>query len=240
MKKLLLVALLLLTVFFMIHGEAFAKLPRDFDEFKTRYQREGRTVEGAAKLYFEAVFCYLNEATRDEASKMLRYSMYMSMPIERSNNTRTFVNRMRDSSYHHIFRSFAIGATPENNYAMSPDDFKLDYTSKRQQAGDTNLFIRSSGADSPRPVRMRQHDGLWYVVGNGNTYAAVRPPKSMVDERRNAHDADFDVEGQWDEPEEPEKKQGQEPDFSNFGTGFDNDSENDSGGETDENLDDQW
>ena len=228
MKKLLLVGSLVIIALFMA-GEASAKLPRDFQEFKARYQQEGRTVEGAAKLYFEAVFCYLNEATREEASKMLRYSMYMSMPIERSHNTRTFVNRMRDESYHHIFRSFAVGSTPENNYAMSPDDFKLNYVSKRPQSGDTELFLRSSGADSPRGVRMRQHDGLWYVVGNGNTYTGVRAPKSVVDAHRNLHDADYDSEGQWDEPAE-ETNNGTAGDMDVFGAVGDND-DFDSGGE---------
>jgi len=192
MKKLLLAGFLVLTALFMIHGKASAKLPRDFQEFKARYQTEGRSMEGAAHMYFEAVFSYLDKETRSEASKMLRYAMYNPAPIENSSYFATFVERLKDESHHHIFRSFAVGATPENNYRMSPDNFKLDIVSKRKESDFTNLFIRSGGADNLRGVWMQEHDGLWYMINNASTYVGVKPPKSAVDAKRNAHDADYD------------------------------------------------
>jgi hypothetical protein len=123
---------------------------------------------------------------------MIRYAMYLSMPLERSNNNRTFMERLRGREHHHIFRSFAVGTTPENNYNMSPDDFKLDVVSRRKETDFTYLFLRSTGADSPRGVWMQEHDGLWYMINNAATYAGVREPKSAADGRRNAHDADYD------------------------------------------------
>ncbi len=193
MKKISVFALLVVLTLAVACGTALANLPRDYQEFKARYDREGRTMEGAAKLYFEAVFCYLNEDTRAEASKMIRYAMYLSMPLERSTNYATFVDRLKDESYHYIFRSFAVGATPENNYRMSPDNFKLDFVSKRKESDFTYLFLRSSGADSPRGIWMQEHDGLWYTINNASTYAQVREPRSAADARRNAHDADYDA-----------------------------------------------
>ena len=210
MKKILFVGLLVIIAFIMVGGEAFAALPRNFQEFKARYDKEARTPEGAAHLYFEAVFCYLNESTRPEASKMLRYALHQSAPIENLTTLRRFVERMKDKSYHYVFRSFAVGATPENDYSMSPDDFELEYTSKRKQGSDTQLFIYNSGADSPRSVRMRQYDGLWYMSGNSNTYVEVRPTKSSVDAKRAAHDADADytatLKPEIEKTPEPEKE----------------------------------
>ncbi|MDL2263976.1 hypothetical protein LJC31_04930 [Synergistaceae bacterium OttesenSCG-928-I11] len=183
----------LLVVFLLAAcGEAYAELPRDYQDFKARYQKEGRTMEGAAHLYFEAVFCYLDESKQEEASKMLRYAMYLPMPLERSNNYRTFLGRLNDESYHYIFRSFAVGATPENSYSMSPDNFRLDIISKKKESDYTQLSLRSSGADSPRSLWMQEHDGLWYTINNASTYAQVREPKTAIDAQRNAHDADFD------------------------------------------------
>lgn len=191
MKKFLVLSLLAL---FLLTGcgVACAKLPADYQEFKARYQTEGHTMEGAAHLYFEAVFCYMDEGKREEASKMLRYAMYLPMPLERSNNYRTFVERLKDEHYHYIFRSFAVGTSPENSYKMSPDDFRLDFASKRKEADFTQLYIKSSGADSARSIWMQEHDGLWYVINNASTYAQVREPKSSAETRRNAHDADYD------------------------------------------------
>ena len=193
MKKILLCALVVGAVLFGVYGEARAKLPQNYSEFKARYQSEGRTMEGAAHLYFEAVFSYLNESTRSEASKMLRYAMYMPMPLEQSNSYKTFVDRMKDSDFHYIFRSFAEGTSPENSYAMSPDKFKLNIVSTRKESDFTHLFLRSSGADSPRSIWMQEHDGLWYTINNASTYSQVREPKTATDARRNAHDADYDV-----------------------------------------------
>lgn len=192
MRRSCLLAAILSTVLFLGVTAASARLPVDYQEFKARYQEEGRTMEGAAHLYFEAIFSYFNENTRGEASKMLRYSMYLPMSIEKSNSHRTFVDRLKDESFHYIFRSFASGTSPENSYSMSPDDFTLDIVSKRKETDYTQLFLRSSGADSPRSVWMQERDGLWYVINNSGTYSEVRPPKSALDARKNAHDADYD------------------------------------------------
>lgn len=192
MRRSCLLAAVLSTVLFLGVTAASARLPVDYQEFKARYQDEGRTMEGAAHLYFEAIFSYMNENMRGEASKMLRYSMYLPMPIEKSNSHRTFVDRLKDESFHYIFRSFASGTSPENSYSMSPDDFTLDIVSKRKETDYTQLFLRSSGADSPRSVWMQERDGLWYVINNSGTYSEVRPPKSALDARKNAHDADYD------------------------------------------------
>lgn len=175
--------------------EALAALPRDYREFKARYQKEGRTPEGAVKLYFEAVFCYIDEATRDEGSKMLRYALHSSLPIERSHTLGTFVERLRDPDKQHIFRSFAAGATPENDYRMSPEDFSITETRRTQESGYLKLFLKNGGADRPRPVWVKEYDGLWYVINNSSTYSGVRPPQSALDRMKNAHDADYDAQG---------------------------------------------
>ena len=46
-----------------------------YHEFKERYMREAVTPEGAVKLYFDAVFCYIDPAARTEGVKMLRYCL---------------------------------------------------------------------------------------------------------------------------------------------------------------------
>ena len=191
-KKILFSAALALTLLFTTHDEGLAKLPRDYQEFKERYQEEGQTIEGAAHLYFEAVFCYLNKKTRAEGGKMLRYAMRLHKPLEQSQNYRTFIDRLKDPSYHHIFRSFAVGTSPENSYEMSPDDFELEMVSQKEEDTFTHLYLQSSGADSPRSIWMEEHDGLWYTINNASTYVQVREPQKALDARRNAHDADYD------------------------------------------------
>ena len=103
------------------------------------------------------------------------------------------MERLRDPEMQHIFRSFAAGTSPENDYRMSPDNFNLVVVNKLQEQGYLRFFLQSSGADSPRPVWVKEFDGLWYTINNAGTYVEVRQPKAFTDRTKNAHDADYDA-----------------------------------------------
>ena len=166
-------------------------LPNNFQEYKSRYQRYATTPEGAVKMYFDAVFCYINQSTRAEAIKMLRYSMHEKAGWESSHAYATFVSRLKDPYYHYIFRSFAEGTSPQNDYAMSTNRYHIMIDSKRPQSDYLQINLISSGADSPRITHAQKFDdGLWYMTNIHGTYSDVRQPASYTN--RNAHDADYD------------------------------------------------
>lgn len=178
-------------------------LPATYADFKTRCRMAAVTPEGAVKMYFDAVFCYLDPNRRAEASKMLRYIMHMDANWEGNQRHVTFLRRLKDPSLHYIFRSFAAGTSPENGYRMSFDNYRLVFTRKDRQQDYTRVFLRSSGADSDRRVWVKKYpDGFWYVINNADTYAKVRDP--AVSDISNSHDADFDVAApETQRPEEP-------------------------------------
>lgn len=170
---------------------AYYGLPKNYREFRDRCEDACQTPEGAAKMYFDAVFCYLNKAKRSEASKMLRFIMHADAGWERSPYYSTFVERLRNKRYHHIFRSFAEGTSPENDYSMSPESYQLMTGECVEEPGYLRLFLYSSGSDSPRPIWVKQYeDGLWYVINNAGTYAGVRDPYSS--KNHYGHDARYD------------------------------------------------
>lgn len=174
------------------HAAPSQGLPSNYADFKERCRRAAVTTEGAVKMYFDAVFCYLDPNRRTEASKMLRYIMHADANWEGNQRHVTFLRRLKDPSLHYIFRSFAAGTSPENGYRMSPDAYRLVFTRKDRQQDYTRVFLRSSGADSDRRVWVKQYpDGFWYVINNADTYAKVRDP--AVSGMGNSHDADFDV-----------------------------------------------
>ena len=193
MKHLLLAGVLALTALCMVQGAASANLPHDFKEFKARYNREALSEQGAVHIFFEAIYCYMKPETRAEASKMLRFALADTQPIEGMHSRAEFVSRMKDDSYHYIFRSYARGATPENNYSMSPENFALEITRRQTHPdGRITLYLRSSGADSSRPITLVKHDGLWHISDCASIYTMVRKPRNMTDTRRRAIDADND------------------------------------------------
>ena len=166
-------------------------LPSSFSEFKSRCQSVCRSPEGAVKMYFDAVFCYLDPNRRTEASKMLRYIMHADAGWEKEQKYVTFTRRLKDPASHYIFKSFAAGTSPENGYSMSPENYSLVFSGSSKEADYTRIFLISSGSDSRRIVLVKQYqDGLWYVINNADTYLKVRDPVSYRPDNR--HDADYD------------------------------------------------
>ena len=166
-------------------------LPQNYAEFRDRCQTACQSPYGAAKMYFDAVFCYMDPRTRSEGSKMLRFIMHTNANWERSTNFSTFAQRMRDPKQQHIFRSFAEGTSPENDYSMDPNNYRLMMGELVESTGYLRLFLYSSGSDSARPIWIQQFDdGLWYVINNAGTYAGVREPYST--KNHYGHDASYD------------------------------------------------
>lgn len=166
-------------------------LPSTYADFKERCHTVAVTPEGAVKMYFDAVFCYLDPNRRTEASKMLRYIMHADANWEKKQKYVTFARRLKDPACHYIFRSFASGTSPQNGYRMSPENYSLVFSGKSNEADYVRVFLISSGSDSRRIVWVKQYqDGLWYVINNADTYMKVREPASSRPD--NSHDADYD------------------------------------------------
>ncbi len=175
---------------FLVSDASTFGLPQDYADFKQRCQSMLKTPEGAVKMYFDAVFCYMDPNKRAEAQKMLRYVMHESAGWDRKSTFETFVSRLRNPSKHHIFYSYARGTSPENGYSMSVDNYTLNVVKIRKESDYTKVMLQSSGADSPRPIWVQLFDdGKWYVTNNASSYVGVREPKVGAD---NSHDADYD------------------------------------------------
>jgi hypothetical protein len=79
-----------------------------------------------------------------------------------------------------IAESYFNGATPQNNY--TPTEPYTVVVSENpysyQEQGYAKLYLQSGGADSPRPVNMRQaKDGKWYLWEQF-LLSDIRPPES--------------------------------------------------------------
>jgi hypothetical protein len=150
-------------------------------EFIDLHASQGDTPEGAFKLWLEASIRY-KDGRRQE---MHRRIQYLSTQLEANdwatkNSNATFVTRLREKNY--IFRSYAEAATVENGYEMNPDDFSLridEDASGPDMFGDRGyaLFVKSSGADSARPVYLEEIDGLYYLGSFSNIYVDIRQPQ---------------------------------------------------------------
>lgn len=84
-----------------------------------------------------------------------------------------------------IARSYVQGTSPTNAYALPPAPWKL---SGREQPGDVQggkgkTFIRSTGADSPRPVHLVKNErGHWKASNWSSLEVGVRAPAKPADD----------------------------------------------------------
>lgn len=160
-----------------------------FEEIKARHEQSGADPAAALKCWFEGLFLYLDEATRDEGREALQH---LTIPFKKDDqwdrrpSNMTFTSRLKDARHHHIFRSYAKGTAPDNGYKMDPASFELAVEKSHEDAHGRGwtVALRSSGADSARPVYMKKSTktGLYFVDKHANVYVGVRPPVDPEEE----------------------------------------------------------
>jgi len=86
-------------------------------------------------------------------------------------------DRLKGKSY--VPLSYFAGASPENGY-VPERPYRVTVSETPQsyaQEGYAQLYLRSSGADAPRPVKLRRKGGRWYLWEQF-LLADIRKPKS--------------------------------------------------------------
>lgn len=162
---------------------------QSMDEMKSLHEQHGSDPAKALKLWFDALFLYLDESTRNLGREAMQYLMipYKKQPKwDTAPSNWTFTSRLKDAKHHHIFRSYAVGTSPENAYSMDPNNWELNVEDSKEDPHGRgwNVLLRSSGADNARPVYMKKSTktGLYYINIHGNIYVGVRPPKDPDEE----------------------------------------------------------
>lgn len=153
------------------------------DAVRALYSQSATTPEGALKVWLTVTIMTaspnLGEHLRGRAllTELTPSLQGDPSPWWSRNSTDMFVSRLNTKGY--IFYSYAVGATPANDYALDPNDWALNVESSRQDdyGRGWRVAIRSGGADSPRPVYLTQQNGLWYVDQFNNVYVDIRPPE---------------------------------------------------------------
>lgn len=146
--------------------------------FQARYRTEGLLPERVAHLWFEAIYHYLEPATRPEGAAALEL-------ILEQNDWQTAPELMvfRDNLLRrpYIFYSYDRAASPGAGYQIDPTDFELSIVSAEPLAEHRyRLALKSMGTDTPRYVLLSKNfsTGLWQVQEFSTLYNGIVPPPS--------------------------------------------------------------
>lgn len=125
-----------------------------------------------------------NPASPDAFYEMMQYLMGDVQPM-----SPLFKQQLRDrmtseDKYKFIGQSYFMGSSPANNYQpLTPLQVQVDENPySYQEEGFARLFLRSSGADSERPLTMRRlKDGNWLIWSDSvmGLMAGIRIPEDQ-------------------------------------------------------------
>lgn len=123
-------------------------LPKTLDELKAMPQAALTVPEEVAALTVAALALYPENPA--ETEKMLDF---LRGPRPLNGIDKQFIrDRFRGKEY--LMRSYLVGSTPENNYSRT-----------QFVDGYLTLYVACSGADSPRPLKLRNKPstGQWFL-----------------------------------------------------------------------------
>ena len=152
----------------------FSNLPDTFEQFTSMPQAALSTPFDTAAMAVLA-FCFYPQ----NSELSLEMVNYLRGPRPLSPMDKSFIkDRFRDSDY--VPRSYFNGAVPGNDYLPAePYAIKVSENPySYQEQGYAKLYLTSGGADSPRPIQLRQtKDGKWYLWEQF-LLAEIRQPES--------------------------------------------------------------
>ena len=141
----------------------FDDIPETMEAFMSLPSAKLETPADTAALTAVAFCVY--PVNKEHSLQMLNFLKGPGGPL--SEFEKQFIRDRFMDNKDYIPRSFFDGATPENDYMPSaPYTLKVltnPYSINREE-GTANLFLTSSGADTPRAVVLRlAKDGKWYL-----------------------------------------------------------------------------
>ncbi len=161
------------------------KFPTDADEFLSVYTALGENPSGAAVCLIIALIEYTKN--EEAGKKMLSMLMDPSRLVKRGDGIKELFQSdlrfisLQSKGKEYMFRSYVLGTSPENSYEIEkmPAVFEFSSNKYSDAQGDNKfkLFVKSSGAASPRPVTLsRQADGYWKAFEFSSLLLDIKKP----------------------------------------------------------------
>ena len=148
-------------------------VPTTSEEFSALPQNDLSKPENTCVMFLLALALYLKDSDAGVAALNT-----LRGPRPLGNYDIQFLrDRLRGKSY--LPLAYFDGATPANNYVPStPLTLEVIADSRPQdiEEGYLRLFLKTVGADSPRPIKLRQKGDSWYLWEYSSILSGIRIP----------------------------------------------------------------
>ena len=150
-----------------------SSVPTTSEEFSALPQNDLSKPEITFVMFLLALALYLKDSDAGVAALNT-----LRGPRPLSNYDIQFLrDRLCGKSY--LPLAYFGGATPANNYVPStPLSLEVIADSRPQdiEEGYLRLFLKTAGADSPRPIKLRQKGDFWYLWEYSSILSGIRIP----------------------------------------------------------------
>ena len=150
-----------------------SSVPTTSEEFSALPQNDLSKPENTCAMFLLALALYLKDSDAGVAALNT-----LRGPRPLSNYDIQFLrDRLRGKSY--LPLAYFDGATPANNYVPSnPLTLEVIADSRPQdiEEGYLRLFLKTTGAGSPRPIKLRQKGDSWYLWEYSSILSGIRIP----------------------------------------------------------------
>ena len=150
-------------------------VPTTSEEFSALPQNDLSKPENTCVMFLLALALYLKDSDAGVAALNT-----LRGPRPLSNYDIQFLrDRLCGKSY--LPLAYFDGATPANNYVPStPLTLEVIADSRPQdvEEGYLRLFLKTTGADSPRPIKLRQKGDSWYLWEYSSILSGIRIPSA--------------------------------------------------------------
>lgn len=174
--------------------KTFSKIPNSVEEFIELRDREATTPEGGAMMMVIALLMY----TKDADLGMKAYTIALDqmnlveggtgavyMGFSPTRGAKYDLENYYGKHKDHLGNTYILGTNVNSNYRLPAAPYKIEMTRNKyseQTDGQIKVFIKCSGADSPRPVTLRKNNrGIWKVTSYSSLFVGVR--KAAVDDK---------------------------------------------------------
>lgn len=152
------------------------KIPQSLQEFE-ELLGEARTPEKIAAMFLCALSLF--DKDKDEGTAAMNL---LRGPRPMTGYDQQFLrDRLRGKSY--LPLSYFEGATPENGYQPAVPyvlNVLQDPRAQDVEPGYLRIFLKTAGADSPRPMKLREKasTGEWFLWEYSSILSGIRIPKA--------------------------------------------------------------
>ena len=153
----------------------FPALPTTLADFQALPRQ---TPEQVCALFLCALKLYVSDKEAGVAAMDLLRGPRPMTPYD----AQFLRDRLRGKEY--LPLAYFEGATPENGYAPTPPYVLKVWPDPRPQdiePGYLRLFLKTAGADAPRPVKLRQKPstGEWFLWEYSSVLSGIRIPAAQ-------------------------------------------------------------